>query len=56
VLAALEGAFLLSRSLRNIEPMTACSKAAVALVEAALTPDPTSPETTEDPTTMETTA
>ena len=52
----LEGAFLLSRSMRSTEPMTACSKAAVALVEAALTPDPTNPETTEEPTTMEMTA
>ena len=56
VLAVLEGAFLLSRSLRSTEPMTACSKAAVALVEAALTPDAPNPETTEDPTTMEMTA
>ncbi len=36
VLALLEGAFLLSRSLRTTEPMVAAGAAAVALVEAAL--------------------
>jgi AcrR family transcriptional regulator len=36
VLALLEGAFLLSRSLRSVEPMKACSDSAVALVRAAL--------------------
>ena len=36
VLAVLEGAFLLSRSLRSIEPMQAASDAAVALVAGAL--------------------
>jgi AcrR family transcriptional regulator len=36
VLALLEGAFLLSRSLRSVEPMVACGEAAVALVEAAI--------------------
>jgi AcrR family transcriptional regulator len=37
VLAVLEGAFLLSRSLRSTEPMAACGAAAVALVQGALT-------------------
>ena len=37
VLAVLEGAFLLSRSLRSVEPMRAASDAAVALVSGALT-------------------
>jgi AcrR family transcriptional regulator len=46
VLALLEGAFLLSRSTRSLEPMKACSDAAVALVEAALSHKPTTPETT----------
>jgi len=41
VLAQLEGAFLLSRSLRAIEPMHACGDAAVALVLAALAEKPT---------------
>jgi len=36
VLAVLEGAFLLSRSLRSVEPMHAASDAAVALVAGAL--------------------
>jgi AcrR family transcriptional regulator len=36
VLAVLEGAFLLSRSLRSVEPMRAASDAAVGLVSAAL--------------------
>jgi AcrR family transcriptional regulator len=36
VLALLEGAFLLSRSLRSVEPMAACGKAAVALVDDAI--------------------
>jgi AcrR family transcriptional regulator len=36
VLALLEGAFLLSRSLRSLEPMRSCGEAAVALVSAAL--------------------
>jgi AcrR family transcriptional regulator len=36
VLAILEGAFLLSRSLRSLEPMKAAADAAVALVSAAL--------------------
>jgi AcrR family transcriptional regulator len=35
ILALLEGAFLLSRTLRSIEPMAAAGRAAVALVEAA---------------------
>jgi AcrR family transcriptional regulator len=39
VLALLEGAFLLSRSLRSIEPMAACAEAAVALVEEAIRED-----------------
>lgn len=41
VLALLEGAFLLSRSLRSTEPMTNCGEAAVALVTAALAQAPT---------------
>lgn len=45
VLAVLEGAFLLSRSLRSTEPMRAGGDAAVALVEAALANTTT---TTED--------
>jgi AcrR family transcriptional regulator len=36
VLALLEGAFLLSRSLRSVEPMQSCSVAAAALVQAAV--------------------
>jgi len=36
VLALLEGAFLLSRSLRSLEPMRSCADSAVALVSAAL--------------------
>ncbi len=40
VLAVLEGAFLLSRSLRSTEPMQASATAAVALVQAALNHDP----------------
>ena len=36
VLALLEGAFLLSRSLRSLEPMVACGEAAVGLVENAV--------------------
>jgi AcrR family transcriptional regulator len=36
VLAILEGAFLLSRSQRSVEPMRSCADAAVALVSAAL--------------------
>ena len=44
VLALLEGAFLLSRSTRSLEPMQACSEAAVALVDAALPRQPTTPE------------
>ena len=36
VLALLEGAFLLSRSLRSLEPMRSGAEAAVALVSAAL--------------------
>jgi len=35
MLALLEGAFLLSRSLRSVEPMAACAASAVALVEKA---------------------
>ena len=46
VLAILEGAFLLSRSLRSTEAMAACSQSAVALVEAAVTQEPTTLETT----------
>jgi hypothetical protein len=44
VLALLEGAFLLSRSTQSLEPMQACSEAAVALVGAALLEQPTIPE------------
>ena len=36
VLGLLEGGFLLSRSLRSLEPMRSCADAAVALVSAAL--------------------
>lgn len=36
VLALLEGAFLLSRSMRSLEPMRSCADAAVALASAAL--------------------
>ena len=36
VLAVLEGAFLLSRAMRSVEPMQAASDAAVALVSSAL--------------------
>ena len=36
ILALLEGAFLLSRSLRSTEPMSATGKTAVALVQSAL--------------------
>lgn len=36
VLALLEGAFLLSRSLRSLEPMQACADAAAALVYQAI--------------------
>lgn len=36
ILALLEGAFLLSRSLRSIEPMSATGETAVALVQSAL--------------------
>jgi AcrR family transcriptional regulator len=39
VLALLEGAFLLARSLRSIEPVAACAEAAVALVEDAIRAD-----------------
>ena len=46
VLAILEGAFLLSRSLRSTEPMTACAGSAVALVEASLTEESMIRETT----------
>ncbi len=46
VLALLEGAFLLSRSLRSLEPMTACGEAAVALVSAALPGTDNAPERT----------
>jgi AcrR family transcriptional regulator len=41
VLALLEGAFLLCRSLRSTEPMTSCGRSAVALVLAALPTTPT---------------
>jgi AcrR family transcriptional regulator len=43
VLALLEGAFLLSRSLRSLDPMRSCSDAALALVSAELaeTEEPT---------------
>ncbi len=44
VLALLEGAFLLGRSTRSLEPMQTCSEAAVALVVAALPEKPTTPE------------
>ena len=43
VLAVLEGAFLLSRSLHSVEPMHTCSDAAVALVDAALAEAEASP-------------
>jgi AcrR family transcriptional regulator len=46
VLAVLEGAFLLSRSLRTTEPMDACAEAAVALVRSTLIQQPTTPEAT----------
>ncbi len=36
LLALLEGAFLLSRSLRSVEPMAVCGEAAVGLVEDAI--------------------
>ena len=36
VLALLEGAFLLSRTLRTVEPMSACGEAAIRLVVAEL--------------------
>ncbi len=39
VLALLEGAFLLSRSLRSVEPMRSCADAAVALVHQAIQED-----------------
>ena len=39
VLALLEGAFLLSRSLRSVEPMTACGETAVGLVLDAIRAD-----------------
>ncbi len=39
VLALLEGAFLLSRSLRSLEPMRACADAAVVLVQQAIQED-----------------
>jgi len=45
VLALLEGGFLLSRSTRSLEPMNACSEAALALVAAALPDNPMTPET-----------
>jgi AcrR family transcriptional regulator len=48
VLALLEGAFLLSRSLRSLEPMRASGQAAVALVSAALRATDGAPETTSD--------
>jgi AcrR family transcriptional regulator len=41
VLALLEGAFLLARSMRSTEPMTSCGRSAVALVLAALPTTPT---------------
>ena len=43
VLALLEGAFLLSRSQRSLEPMRACSDAAASLVLAALPESPEAP-------------
>lgn len=46
VLAVLEGAFLLSRSVRTTEPMAACADAAVALVRAAMAEESTTPEAT----------
>ena len=55
VLAVLEGAFLLSRSLRSTEPMAACADAAAALVEAALAEEPAAQGTTKLPMTQETT-
>jgi len=45
-LALLEGAFLLSRSLRSVEPMDACGRAAVKLVSDAL--DASAPEGAPD--------
>jgi AcrR family transcriptional regulator len=44
VLSLLEGAFLLSRSLRSLEPMEACADAAVALVRAAVAEAAATPE------------
>jgi len=41
VLALLEGAFLLSRSLRSVEPMAACAEAAAGLVAKAIQEDTT---------------
>lgn len=55
VLAVLEGAFLLSRSLRSTEPMQACAEAAVALVEAALAQEPTTAERVGEPSAAEAT-
>lgn len=40
VLALIEGAFLLSRTLRSVEPMHAAAEAAVALVTTAVDPPP----------------
>jgi hypothetical protein len=37
VLSALEGAFLLSRTLRSVEPMNAAGAATVRLIEAKVT-------------------
>jgi AcrR family transcriptional regulator len=52
LLAVLEGAFLLSRTLRSIEPMRAASDAAAALVQTALRtmPSDDTPTTSEDDT------
>lgn len=41
VLALIEGAFLLSRTLRSVEPMRAAADAAVALVTTIVDPSPT---------------
>jgi hypothetical protein len=56
LLAVLEGAFLLSRALRSVEPMRAGSDAAVALLQMALrcASAPDAPTSNEDaPTTNE---
>jgi AcrR family transcriptional regulator len=49
ILAALEGAFLLSRTLRSTEPMVAAADTAAALLAAALPPAPPATATEEHP-------